>query len=116
MSYAIKNIAVILKGLREHKHISQSSLGKMIGIPQSHISKIESGFVDIKLTSLLELARTLDHEVMLIPRNLIPTIESIIRTNGKSSKKSSSAAYSLDDEEEPNQQQNHKKKLSRKKG
>lgn len=41
-----------LKEARKAKKLSQRELSKLIGIPQSHISKIESGGVDIRLSNL----------------------------------------------------------------
>ena len=36
-------------------------------MPQSHISKIERGAVDLQLSSLIELARVLDLDIMSVP-------------------------------------------------
>ncbi len=67
-----------LKSARKTKGLSQSELGKRVGVPQSHISKIEKGGVDIKLSSLTQIARVLDLEVQLIPKRAIPAVESIV--------------------------------------
>ena len=56
-------------------------MAEKVGLPQSHISKIESGHVDIRLSSLIELARVLDLELSLVPRKLVPAVRSIIRTS-----------------------------------
>jgi predicted transcriptional regulator len=42
-----------VKNTRKAKGLSQTTFGKLIGAPQSHISKIENGGVDIKLSSLI---------------------------------------------------------------
>lgn len=60
---------------RESEGISQTELSRRVGIPQSHISKIESGAVDIQLSSLEQIARGLGYEVRLIPKSLLPSIE-----------------------------------------
>lgn len=49
-------------------------------MPQSHISKIESGSADIRLSSLIELARALDLEVKLVPRKALPAVDSVVRS------------------------------------
>jgi transcriptional regulator with XRE-family HTH domain len=69
----------LLKEARRRKRLSQRALSAKIGVPQSHISKIESGQVDLKASSLIELARVLDLEIMLVPRNLVPAIEALSR-------------------------------------
>ena len=95
MIASIKPIIARLKKAREDKGLSQRALSSKIAIPQSHISKIEAGDVDIKLSSLVEIARSLDLELMLIPREKATLVNNIIENNGENS----SPAYSLDDEE-----------------
>lgn len=82
MSYANEDIIGALKAAREAKGLSQRDLSAKIGVPQSHISKIESGGSDLKLSSLVELARALDLELALVPRKLMPAVEGIIKSVG----------------------------------
>ena len=79
MPYQIEYIAAALKTARKAKKLSQTELGTNVGLPQSHISKIESGRTDLKLSSLIELARALDLELTLVPRQLLPAVQSIVR-------------------------------------
>ena len=58
MSYATEHIAESLKAARERKGLSQRALSAKAGVPQSHISKIENGAVDLRLSSLVELAQS----------------------------------------------------------
>lgn len=74
-----EQILEALKAAREAKGVSQRTLAERVGMPQSHISKIERGGVDIQLSSLTELARALELELKLIPRKAIPAVDSIIR-------------------------------------
>ena len=76
----IEGLAEGLKQARESKGLSQRELGARIAVPQSHISRIESGAVDLKASSLIEFARALDLEVMLVPRSLVPAVEAMSRT------------------------------------
>ncbi|WGJ13887.1 helix-turn-helix transcriptional regulator [Methylocapsa sp. D3K7] len=80
MNYANEEIIGALKAAREAKGLSQRDLSAKIGVPQSHISKIESGGSDLKLSSLVELARALDLELALVPRKLMPAVDGIIRS------------------------------------
>jgi transcriptional regulator with XRE-family HTH domain len=80
MSYATAHIASTLKNAREAKGLSQRALSKLAGVPQSHISKIENGAVDLRLSSLVELARVLDLELTFVPRKSVPAVRSIVRT------------------------------------
>lgn len=81
MIYSIEYLVKILKAAREKKGLSQRALSQKVRIPQSHISKIENGEVDLQASSLVELARTLELELVLIPRQLIPMIKSLQRNS-----------------------------------
>ena len=52
-------------------------------MPQSHISKIESGVVDLRLSSLISLARVLDLELAFVPRKIMPAVRSIVRSGAQ---------------------------------
>lgn len=80
MAYATEQIAQVLKAAREDKALSQRALAKLAGVPQSHISKIENGGVDLRLSSLVEIARALDLEVTLVPRKNLSAVQSIVRS------------------------------------
>ncbi len=71
----------ILKSLREarqRKGLSQRELSARSGVPQSHISKIESGSVDLRVSSLVALARVLELEPTLVPKKSVPAVMSIV--------------------------------------
>lgn len=86
MSYIIEQIGRTLQEARENKGLSQRDLSAKAGVPQSHISKIENGAVDLRVSSLVELARALDLELMLVPRKTTPAVKSIVRSSGASNK------------------------------
>jgi transcriptional regulator with XRE-family HTH domain len=81
MPYAGDQIVAALKAARSQKALSQRDLSKEVGVPQSHISKIEAGAVDLQLSSLIEIARALDMEVITIPRKLVPAVQAIMRND-----------------------------------
>lgn len=86
---AVIDISKSLKQAREAKGLSQRTLADLSGVPQSHISKIESGGVDLRISSLVEIARALDMELKLVPRKGLSAVNSIIRsTQAKTQSKS----------------------------
>ena len=93
MTYATEHLAGTLKNARRAKGLSQRALGKMAAIPQGHVSKIEAGAVDLRVSSLVELARALDLELMLVPRKTVPAVQSIVRGDA------ARPAYSLEDDD-----------------
>jgi HTH-type transcriptional regulator / antitoxin HipB len=82
----MKEIAEKLKRARKEKCLTQAELGKKMGFPQSHISQIEAGRVDLRVSSLQEMARLLDLEPMLIPRALTPAVRALISGRGETQK------------------------------
>lgn len=80
MHESIAHIAEQLKQARLAKGLSQRALSVKAGIPQSHISKIESGAVNLQLSSLIELSRVLGLELMLVPQKAAPAAKSVVRS------------------------------------
>lgn len=104
MSYLNDKILKTLKRARKAKGLSQRELSAKSGVPQSHISKIENGAVDLRVSSLVALARILDFELELVPRKTVPAVQSIVRksinTDLMNTQRRVQAlpAYSLDNE------------------
>ncbi|MCF7728348.1 MULTISPECIES: helix-turn-helix domain-containing protein [Sulfitobacter] len=80
MSYESEKLAATLKAARENKGLSQRALGARAGVPQSHISKIESGAVNLTVSSLTAIANALDLELALVPRKAAPAVRMITRS------------------------------------
>lgn len=68
-----------LGAARRRLRMSQLTLSSRTGLPQGHISRIESGAVDPRLSSATKIARTLGFEPMLIPRRALPVVLGILR-------------------------------------
>jgi len=76
----VADISRTLKAAREAKGLSQRVLAKLAGVPQSHISKIENAGVDLRISSLTQIARALDLELTLVPRKSVSAVRSIMRS------------------------------------
>lgn len=64
---------------RKARGWSQAELGRHVGLPQVHISGIETGKVAPRFNTLLDLVRVLDYDLLLVPRTLVPAVQSLIR-------------------------------------
>lgn len=82
MTAGIEEVAASVRAARTAKALTQKALGQRVGLPQSHISKIEKGAVDLKLSSLVEIARALGLEIKLVPRKALPAVEGAMRAHG----------------------------------
>jgi len=68
---------------REKHHWSQRDLASRLGVAQRHISGIESGKIVPRYDTLLELVRILDEDLLMVPRALVPVVQSLVRDHLK---------------------------------
>ena len=85
MTYLNDQTLKSLREARQRKGFSQRELSAKSGVPQSHISKIENGAVDLRMSSLVALSRVLDLELELVPKKTVPAVKSIVRSNLRNS-------------------------------
>ena len=68
-----------LVAARRKRSWSQAELGRRAGLPQMHVSGIETGKVSPRFDTLLDLVRLLDRDLLMVPRSLVPAIHALIR-------------------------------------
>ncbi len=79
--------AEILRDLIAARHAhnwSQRELAAKMGLPQAHISAIETGKVSPRFNTLLDLVRVLEYDLLLVPRALVPMVQSLVRDSRQS--------------------------------
>lgn len=90
-----------LVSARRQKDLSQAQLGKLVGLPQTHVSGIETGRIVPRYDTMLDLVRVLDHDLILVPRDLVPVVEALLRERRQStSDEEEKPLYEPDDEAE----------------
>lgn len=72
-----------LKDAREQRGWSQRELASRLGIAQRHISGIESGKIVPRYDTLLEIVRMLNRDLLMVPRALVPVVQSLVRDHFK---------------------------------
>jgi transcriptional regulator with XRE-family HTH domain len=72
-----------LKEARKKRGWSQRDLARRLGIAQRHVSGIESGKIVPRYDTLLELVRMLDRDLIMVPRALVPVVQSLVRDHLK---------------------------------
>jgi HTH-type transcriptional regulator / antitoxin HipB len=87
-----------IKDARAKRGWGQRELGAQVGLPQPHISAIESGEIVPRFDTLLDLVRVLDLDLLLVPRSLVPAVQSLIRSQ-KQPESVEKPLYAADDEE-----------------
>lgn len=100
MVVTLQPIITELVSARREAKLSQRALGTKVGLAQSHVSKIERGVVDPQLSNLLEIARALGLELMLVPKRLVPTVRALARPGVREDGVEQLPAYRLDETDE----------------
>lgn len=68
---------------REKRGWSQRDLASRLSVGQRHISGIESGKIVPRYDTLLEIVRMLERDLIMVPRALVPVVQSLIRDHLK---------------------------------
>ena len=68
-----------LKDARHKRGWTQLELGRRAGLPQMHISGIETGKTVPRYDTLLDLVRVLGHDLVMVPRALVPAVQALVR-------------------------------------
>ena len=87
-----------LKKARTSRGWGQRELAAKTALPQPHISAIESGKVVPRFDTLLDIVRILELDFLLIPRSLVPAVQSLIRAQ-KEPASVEKPLYAANDEE-----------------
>jgi len=104
ISDSATSLADFLRASRLTRELSQAELAAKLGLRQRQISDLERGAVDARLSTIQNVARALDLELMLIPRHLISAVEALQRAGGESDQR---PLYRLDEEEESAPEESH---------
>ena len=100
MNLARQPIIEELVAARRGAKLSQRAVGQKIGLAQSHVSKIERGTVDPQLSNVLEIARALGQEILLVPRQLLPAVQALRRSFSRGGGCDQLPMYQLDNEDD----------------
>jgi transcriptional regulator with XRE-family HTH domain len=89
---------------RQVRGWSQRELAGKVGLPQAHISAIETGKVTPRFDTLLDLVRVLGFDLLLVPRTLVPAVQSLVRdyrqSDGRSTDETERPLYAADETED----------------
>ena len=100
MIAVLDHLAVALKSARERAGTSQRKLAIRTGMTQAQVSRVENALVDPRASTLIELCRALDLELVLVPRERVPLVRRLLDTDGwKETDGAQRALYALGDDE-----------------
>ena len=74
-----REIRTAIRQARAAQGRSQSDVARSVGLTQKHVSNIETGRVVPRFDTLLELAWSLNLDLVVIPRGIRPLVLSLAR-------------------------------------
>lgn len=78
--YGLEALTEAIRQARLAKGWSQRDLSARAHLTQAQISRIENGEVDLQVSTLIELARSLDLDLQLVPRTALVAVEAAVRS------------------------------------
>ncbi|WP_235897455.1 helix-turn-helix transcriptional regulator [Neoaquamicrobium microcysteis] len=78
-SAALLEIGRLLKQARLAASLTQEQIADMAGISRPRYRDIETGTAAARATTLMNIARALGLEMMLIPQSMVPAVNSLLR-------------------------------------
>lgn len=78
--YGMESLTEVVRQARRAKGWSQRDLSARARLTQAQISRIENGEVDLQVSTLIELARSLDLDLQLVPRSAVTAVEAAVRS------------------------------------
>ncbi|TGR65521.1 transcriptional regulator [bacterium M00.F.Ca.ET.194.01.1.1] len=80
-SDALLDIGQLLKTARKVRQLTQEQVADMAGISRPRYREIEAGSSAARTTTLINIARALGLELMLIPQAMVPAVDALLRPN-----------------------------------
>lgn len=77
-----RHIGEVLARERRRRSLTQADLADRMGRDQTYIARIEGGKRDPRWETVVDFARALDLEPMLIPRGWVPAVDTILQAGG----------------------------------
>lgn len=78
-SDALLEIGQLLKAARKARQLTQEQVAEMAGISRPRYREIEAGSSAARTTTLINIARALGLELMLIPQAMVPAVDALLR-------------------------------------
>lgn len=72
-----------LVAARKAHGLTQADLARSAGLSRMTVQRTEAQDIDPRLSTVLEMARVLDMELMLVPAALRPELEAFVRSGGR---------------------------------
>ena len=78
-SDALLEIGRLLKATRKGRQLTQEQVADVAGISRPRYREIEAGGTAARTTTMINIARALGLELMLIPQAMVPAVDALLR-------------------------------------
>jgi transcriptional regulator with XRE-family HTH domain len=78
-SELLKDLGRLLRQARDSAGLTQEQTADLAGISRPRYRDIETGVAAARATTLVNIARALGMEMMLVPQRMVPAIEAMLR-------------------------------------
>jgi len=78
-SDALRDIGSLLRRARHGSSLTQQQVAELAGISRPRYRDIETGAAAARVTTLINIARALGLELMLVPQALVPAVQATLR-------------------------------------
>src|SRR5580765_3570720 len=85
----LKQMGKSLRQARIARGLTNAELGALVGLPQSHISKVERGETDFQWTTLEQIANAVALSPVLVTTGMVSVVESLMNGRGGKSEEES---------------------------
>ena len=72
-------IGLLLKAARKGLQLTQEQVAEMSGISRPRYREIEAGSAAARVTTLINIARTLSLELMFVPQAMVPAVDALLQ-------------------------------------
>jgi transcriptional regulator with XRE-family HTH domain len=78
MVSASNSIGITLRERRKGLRLSQAQVGRLTGKTQSQIARLEQGLGDPRISSIIQVSRSLGTELIPVPIRLLPAVKQFL--------------------------------------
>ncbi len=97
-SETLREIGTLFSQAREAAGLTQAQVAELAGISRPRYRDIEKGTAAARATTLVNIARALGLELMLVPQTMVPAIEALMHPHDDDDR----PAFTVQDEEGDN--------------
>lgn len=78
-SESLEEIGTMFRKARQTAGLTQEQVARLAGISRPRYREVEAGSAAARATTLINIARALGLEMMLVPQSLVPAVNALLR-------------------------------------